>query len=108
MQVLGLCRKAGLAGLDRHGAKIKANVSTYKAMTCARMVETAAELTREVAEWLSRAAAADARANAAHNSTRSGDCSRLCGRWVRKQASRRQKVWQAGSGHALQTLNWRT
>lgn len=58
VQVLALCRKAGLAGLDHvavDGIKIKASASKHKAMSYAGMVEAEAELAREVAEWLARA-----------------------------------------------------
>src|SRR3978361_1588148 len=57
VQVLALCRKAGLAGLDHvavDGSKIKANASKNKAMSYARMVQAEAELGRDVAEWLAR------------------------------------------------------
>ena len=76
VQVLALCRKAGLVGLDHvavDGPKIKANASKHKAMSYARMVEAEAELAREVAEWLSRAQMEDAAEDAAHGSTRRGD-----------------------------------
>jgi len=76
VQVLALCRKAGLAGLDHvavDGSKIKANASKHKAMSYARMIEAEAALAREVAEWLARAAAEDAAEDAEHGSTRRGD-----------------------------------
>jgi transposase len=76
VQVLALCRKAGLAGLDHvavDGTKIKANASKHKAMSYARMVEAEAGLAREVAEWLARAQAEDAAEDAEHGSTRRGD-----------------------------------
>jgi hypothetical protein len=76
VQVLALCRKAGLAGLNHvavDGTKIKANASKHKAMSYARMVEAEAELAREVAEWLARAQAEDAAEDAEHGSTRRGD-----------------------------------
>jgi transposase len=76
VQVLAVCRKAGLAGLDHvavDGTKIKANASKHKAMSYARMVETEAELAREVAEWLARAQAEDAAEDAAHGEARRGD-----------------------------------
>jgi transposase len=76
VQVLALCRKAGLARLDHvavDGTKIKANASKHKAMSYARMVEAEAELAREVAEWLARAQAEDAAEDAAHGTTRRGD-----------------------------------
>ena len=76
VQVLALCRKAGLAGLEHvavDGTKIKANASKHKAMSYARMSEAEAELAREVAEWLARAQAEDAAEDVAHGSTRRGD-----------------------------------
>ena len=76
VQVLALCRKAGLAGLEHvavDGTKIKANASKHKAMSYARMSEAEAELAREVAEWLARAQAEDAAEDAAHGSTCRGD-----------------------------------
>lgn len=76
VQVLALCRKAGLAGLGHvavDGTKIKANASRHKAMSYARMVEAEAELAREVAEWLARAQREDAAEDAEHGSTRRGD-----------------------------------
>ena len=76
VQVLTICRKAGLAGLEHvavDGTKIKANASKHQAMSYARMVETEAELAREVAEWLARAQAEDAAEDAEHGSTRRGD-----------------------------------
>jgi len=76
VQVLALCRKAGLVGLDHvavDGTKIKANASKHKAMSYARMVTAEAALAREVAEWLARAQAEDAAEDAEHGSTRRGD-----------------------------------
>jgi transposase len=76
VQVLALCRKAGLAGLGHvavDGTKIKANASKHKAMSYARMVTTEADLAREVAEWLARAEQQDAAEDAEHGSTRRGD-----------------------------------
>lgn len=76
VQVLAICRKAGLAGLGHvavDGTKIKANASKHKAMSYARMVEAEAELAREVAGWLARAQAEDAAEDAEHGSTRRGD-----------------------------------
>ena len=76
VQVLALCRKAGLAGLDHvavDGTKIKANASKHKAMSYARMNEAEAELAREVADWLAHAQAEDAAEDAEHGCTRRGD-----------------------------------
>ena len=80
VQVLALCRKAVLAGLDHvavDGTKIKANASKHKAMSYARMVEAESDLGREVAEWLARAQAEDAAEDATHGSTRRGDEPRI-------------------------------
>ncbi|MGI4958976.1 MAG: IS1182 family transposase [Janthinobacterium lividum] len=76
VQVLALCRKAGLVGLDHvavDGTKIKANASKHKAMSYARMVEAEAELDREVADWLARAQQVDAAEDAALGHARRGD-----------------------------------
>jgi transposase len=76
VQVLALCRKAGLAGLEHvavDGTKIKANASKHKAMSYDRMVAAEAELAREVAEWLARAQAEDTAEDAEHGSTCRGD-----------------------------------
>jgi hypothetical protein len=45
VQILALCRRAGLAGLGHvavDGTKIKANASKHKAMSYGRMVEAEA------------------------------------------------------------------
>ena len=76
VQVLALCRRAGLASLSHvavDGTKIKANASKHKAMSYARMVEAEAELAREVDEWLARAQREDAAEDAEHGSARRGD-----------------------------------
>jgi transposase len=76
VQVLALCRKAGLAELNHvavDGTKIKANASKHKAMSYARMVEAEAALAGEVADWLARAQAEDTAEDAEHGSTRRGD-----------------------------------
>ena len=63
VQVLELCRAAGLAKL-RHvaldGTKIKANASKHKAMSYGRMLKAEAALEAEVAAWLDKAVRADA------------------------------------------------
>ncbi len=76
VQVLALCRKAGLVGLDHvavDGTKLKANASKHKAMSYARMVEAEAALGREVEDWLARAQAEDAAEDAQYGSKRRGD-----------------------------------
>ena len=76
VQVLSLCRRAGLVGLGHvavDGTKLKANASKHKAMSYARMVEAEAELAKEVAEWLARAQQEDAAEDADHGDDRRGD-----------------------------------
>ncbi len=76
VQVLTLCRQAGLVGLGHvavDGTKLKANASKHKAMSYARMVAAEAELSREVAEWLVRAEQEDAADDARHGADRRGD-----------------------------------
>ena len=62
VQVLKLCRRAGLVGLGRvalDGTKVKANASRHKAMSYGRMKEDEAKLEAKVKELLSAAEAAD-------------------------------------------------
>ena len=62
VQVLQLCRKAGLVKLGHiaiDGTKVKANASKHKAMTYGRMESKAAELEQQVSELLARAEQAD-------------------------------------------------
>ncbi len=63
VQVLRLCRKAGLVKLGHvsvDGTKVKANASRHKAMSYGRMKEEEKRLSREVRELMSRAESADA------------------------------------------------
>ena len=63
VQVLKLCRQAGLAKLGHvalDGTKIKANASKHKSMSYERLNKKEAELRREVAEWFQKAEAIDA------------------------------------------------
>jgi len=76
VQVLDLCRRAGLVDLGHvalDGTKIKANASKHKAMSYARMVKAEDDLAGEVARWLQQAAAADAAEDAEHGPERRGD-----------------------------------
>jgi hypothetical protein len=59
VQVLALCRKAGLAKLGHvalDGTKIKATASKHKAMSYARMKVVEDKLAAEVAQWVKQAA----------------------------------------------------
>lgn len=62
MQVLMLCKQAGLAKIGHvalDGTKIKANASKHKAMSYARMTSTEARLVQEIEALLAQAEAAD-------------------------------------------------
>ncbi len=62
VQVLKLCRRAGLVGLGRvalDGTKMKANASRHKAMSYGRMNDDEARLAAKVKELLATAEAAD-------------------------------------------------
>jgi transposase len=94
-QVLQLCEKAGLVKLGHvalDGTKIKANASKHKAMSYGRMETRAAELEAEVAEWLSRAKAADAEEDKLYGRDKTGD---EMPDWVADKKQRAEKIRQA-------------
>ena len=75
-QVLRLCQKAGLVSLGHvalDGTKIRANASKHKAMSYRRMQQAEPALAAEVAQWLAKAAALDAREDEAYGVDRRGD-----------------------------------
>ena len=76
VQVLRLCRKAGLVKLGRvaiDGTKIKANASKHKAMSYGRMKEKEAELEREVRQLLQEADRVDEEEDRKYGNDRRGD-----------------------------------
>lgn len=76
VQVLTLCRRAGLVKLGHialDGTKVKANASKHKAMSYGRMGTEEARLQAEVERLLTQAEAADARDDAAYGPDRRGD-----------------------------------
>ena len=76
VQVLRLCRSAGLAGLGHvavDGTKLKANASRHKAMSYGRMKQAEPKLASEVAAWLKAAEAADATEDREYGTDRRGD-----------------------------------
>src|SRR5262245_34200425 len=76
VQVLALCRQAGLVKLGcvaLDGTKVRANASKHKAMSYSRMVEAEARLQAEVDELLRRAEAADEEEDSRHGRGRRGD-----------------------------------
>ena len=97
VQVLQLCRRAGLVKLGHialDGTKVKANASKHKAMSYGRMGTDEARLTAEVTRLLTQAEAADARDDAAYGSDRRGDelPTELARREQRLQTIRAAKV----------------
>jgi transposase len=76
VQVLRLCRRAGLARLGHvalDGTKVKANASKHKAMSYARMCSEEARLAADVQGWLDRAEATDEAEDREHGQDRRGD-----------------------------------
>ncbi|MGZ8371305.1 MAG: transposase, partial [Caulobacteraceae bacterium] len=91
VQVLQLCRKAGLATLGHvalDGTKVKANASRHKAMSYGRMKKVEAELAAEVAGWLKAAEARDAEEDAALGERRGDEMPH----WVADKAKRLAKI----------------
>ncbi len=92
MQVLRLCRAAGLVKLGHvalDGTKLKANASRRKAMSYGRMKAGEAALAAEVQGWLARAAAADAAGDAEHGADQRGD---ELPDWVADRQARRARI----------------
>lgn len=76
LQVLNLCRKAGLVKLGHvalDGTKIKANASKHKAMSYDRMGEKEKQLEEEVARLLKEAEVVNAAEDAVHGKGKRGD-----------------------------------
>src|SRR5258706_8159472 len=76
VQVLKLCRRAGLAKLGHvalDGTKIKANASKHKAMSYPRVQSAEEELADTVAGWLKRAEAEDEAEDREFGEDRRGD-----------------------------------
>ena len=95
VQVLGLCREAGLVKLGHvalDGTRIKANASKHKAMSYGRMVQAEAALAAEVAGWLAAAEAADDADDAELGPDRRGD---ELPAWVADKAARLAKIREA-------------
>jgi len=76
VQVLALCRDAGIAKLGHvalDGTKIKANASKHAAMSYGRMKKVEPELAAVVEEWLERSRRTDESEDAEHGQDRRGD-----------------------------------
>jgi transposase len=95
VQVLRLCRQAGLAKLGHvslDGSKVRANASKHKAMSYARMQKAERELAAEVARWFREAEAVDSRETRRFGAERRGD---ELPAWVRHKQQRLAKIREA-------------
>src|SRR5689334_11486697 len=92
VQVLALCRRAGLVRLGHvavDGTKLRANASKHKAMSYGRMGPAEAELAAEVEGWLAQAEGADATDDAALGADRRGD---EMPAWMRDKPRRLERI----------------
>jgi transposase len=99
VQVLRLCRKAGIVKLGHvalNSTKVKANASKHKAMSYGRMQETIDRLQKEVESWFERAAAEDASEDEKHGDARGDELPD----WVKSKQRRIEKIKAAK--HALE------
>ncbi len=95
VQVLGLCREAGLAKLGHvalDGTKVKANASKHAAMSYGRMKKAEPELAAEVERWLREADAVDEREDGEVGPDRRGD---ELPEWVRNRQARIERIREA-------------
>lgn len=95
VQVLTLCRRAGLVKLGHvalDGTKVKANASKHKAMSYDRMRETELRLKREVRAWFDRAKSTDEAEDRQHGGERRGD---EMPEWVADKQRRIAKIKEA-------------
>lgn len=95
LQVLRLCREAGLVTLGHvalDGTKIKANASKHKAMSYGRMVEAEPKLAAEVGRWFDEAGKTDRAEDREHGTERRGD---EMPEWVASKQTRLQKIREA-------------
>lgn len=95
VQVLRLCRRAGLVRLGHvalDGSKFKANASKHASMSYKRMREEEARLRAEVQGWLEQAEAVDEAEDAEHGADRRGD---EMPRWVADKQKRLRKIREA-------------
>lgn len=95
VQVLQLCREAGLASLGHvaiDGTKIEANASKHKAMSYARMKKAETELEDIVQGWMRRAEEEDEAEDELYGADRSGD---EMPDWVANKEKRLRKIREA-------------
>ena len=94
-QVLGLCRKAGLAKLGHvavDGTKVKANASKHKAMSYARMKKAEQQDAQLIADWFAQAEKEDQLEDQMYGEDNSGD---EMPDWVANREKRLQKIREA-------------
>ena len=92
VQVLRLCRRAGLVKLGHvalDGTKIKANASKHKAMSYQRMQSAEKELAATVTGWLERAEAEDEAEDREYGEDRRGD---ELPEWVKNKQERLARI----------------
>jgi len=95
VQVLGLCREAGLAKLGHvslDGTKVQANASKHAAMSYKRMQKAERELKEEVDRWMRRAEDVDCREDDQYGPDRRGD---EMPDWVKDKQKRMEKIKEA-------------
>lgn len=94
VQVLKLCRQAGLAKLGHvalDGTKVKANASKHKSMSYERLNKKEAQLRGEVAEWFQKAQAIDAAED--RDEAKSGPAGMP--EWVANKQARLERIREA-------------
>lgn len=92
VQILGLCREAGLVTLGHvalDGTKVKGNASKHKAMSYKRMKEAEPRLAAEVEQWLDNAAREDEEEDDEHGPDTRGD---ELPPWVANKKKRLEKI----------------
>lgn len=92
VQVLRLCRRAGLVKLGHvalDGTKVRANASKHKAMSYQRMQAAERELEAEVKGWLERAEAEDVQEDREFGADRRGD---ELPEWVKNKQERLARI----------------
>lgn len=95
VQVLALCRQAGLVRLGHvalDGSKFKANASKHKAMSYGRMRQEEARLRAEVDDWFERAGAVDSAEDSEFGKDKRGD---ELPAWVANKQKRIAKLQEA-------------
>ncbi len=92
VQVLKLCRRAGLARLGHvalDGSKFRANASKHSAMSYGRMKKAEPELAAQVKSWLESAENTDTDEDEAHGENKRGD---ELPEWVKSKKARLEKI----------------